>query len=340
MSKTNILFTCAGRRNYIIKYFKETLKGDGNIVAADMQLTAPALSDADKAYIVPPVDSDSYINELLEICKKEEIRAIISLNDLELPVLSSNKSCFDEIGVRVIISNGQVIDICFDKWKTIEFAKGNNIKVPMTFLNYEALTNYLDSKSIEFPLVVKPRWGSASIGIEFPDNEYELELCYKLVKEKLKKSILANAGSSDPKNTILFQEKIIGKEYGIDVLNNFDGKPVKVYVKEKLAMRAGETDKAVLRNIPELEKMGYTIGTSLGHIGNLDIDVFEKDGKYYLLEMNPRFGGGYPFSHMSGANYPKALISWLEDKDYNCEDFSHNYDQVFSKCDTLIKVKI
>jgi carbamoyl-phosphate synthase large subunit len=76
----------------------------------------------------------------------------------------------------------------------------------------------------------------------------------------------------------------------------------------------------------------------LGHIGNLDCDIFESDGRYYLLEMNPRFGGGYPFSHVAGANYPDAICTWIEGKDYCFDKFSRKYNQPFAKCDTLIRV--
>ena len=103
-------------------------------------------------------------------------------------------------------------------------------------------------------------------------------------------------------------------------------------------MRAGETDKSVLRKKPELEVIGKKIGNSLKHIGNLDCDIFERDGEYYLIELNPRFGGGYPFTHYSGGNYVKAIISWLNNESYDFHDFSRKYDLVFSKTDTIINV--
>jgi len=150
--------------------------------------------------------------------------------------------------------------------------------------------------------------------------------------------MLAEASKSDFENAILIQEKIDGIEYGVDVLNDFDGKTRQVYVKEKLAMRAGETDKSTLRNKPEIEEMGFKIGNSLKHIGNLDCDVFEKDGRLYLLELNPRFGGGYPFTHMSGGNYVAAILSFLRGEEFDFDTFQRRYDVVFSKCDILMQV--
>ena len=334
----NILFTCAGRRNYLLQYFKNVLSGNGNVVAADMQATAPAMADADKAIVVPGVYESKYIDSLLEICHSEKIQGILSLNDLELPILAAAREQFDAAGVKLIVSNETVIEICFDKHKTNLFAESLNIKTPHTFLSLADAKTALLKGTLAFPLVIKPRWGSASIGIEFPESMEELELAYILLTKKLTRSILSKASNAEPEQAILIQEKINGIEYGLDILNDFSGKPAQVYVKEKLAMRAGETDKAVLRNIPALEEMGFQIAHALSHIGNLDCDIFESNGEYYLLEMNPRFGGGYPFSHMSGANYPAAIIAWLEGKEYDFSSFQKIYDQAYAKCDTLIKI--
>lgn len=334
----NILFTCAGRRNYLINYFKDVLNGDGKIVAADMQLSAPALVDADIAIEVPSVYDADYIPKLLEICQKYQVKGLISLNDLELPILGSNISRFESIGTKVIIASNCAIDICFDKWETVQFCKEHNINTPLTFKSEANARDAIQKGLLKFPLVIKPRWGSASIGIEFPDSFDELELTYRLLKIKLDKTILAKASNQDFENSILIQEKIDGREFGLDILNDFNGSTVAVYVKEKLAMRAGETDKAVLRNNPELEELGYKIGNALGHIGNLDCDLFERNGEFYLLEMNPRFGGGYPFTHMAGGNYPAAIIAWLKGENYDINQFKREYDQPYAKCDRMIKV--
>lgn len=334
----NILFTCAGRRHYLMQFFKDALGGSGKIIGADMQMSAPALVLADKAIKVPSVYSDDYLNTLFQICKEEKINAIISLNDLELPILAAAREEFEEMGVKVIVSTKEVIDICFDKWKTFKFAQELGLNLPKTYLTLADAKDAINNGTLEFPLVVKPRWGSASIGIEFPENLEELELAYRLQSLRLKRTILSEVSKQDIGRAILIQEKIDGKEYGVDVLNDFDGKTHQIYVKEKLSMRAGETDKAVLRNVAELKKIAFMLGERLGHYGNLDCDFFEKDGKYYLLELNPRFGGGYPFSHVSGANFPEAMICWIRGEKYDFSGFKNNFDNIFAKCDTLISV--
>lgn len=334
----NILFTCVGRRHYLIDYFQKVKPVGSKIVGADMQLSAPAMQIVDKQYLVQSVYASDYIEELKSICEKEDIGAIISLNDLELPILSSQKKSFETIGVKVIISIKEVIDICFDKWKTVEFAQSIGISTPDTYLNLNSALTAIDRGILKFPIVIKPRWGSASFGIEFLESVEELEKAYWLLEKKLFRSMLAEISKTDEHNSILIQEKIVGKEYGLDILNDFEGKNITVYVKEKLAMRAGETDKSVLRDQKDIEQIGKKIGENLKHISNLDCDLFEKDGKYYLLEMNPRFGGGYPFSHMSGANFPAIIYALLNNDPIKNEWLSKDYNKVMAKFDSLIFV--
>jgi len=266
----NILLTCAGRRNYLLNFFKEELKGEGLVIAADMQMSAPAMAVADKKFIVQAVYAEGYIDSLLNICAENKVNALISLNDLELPLLSARKEDFEQIGTKVIVADISAIDIAFEKKKTVEFANFIGVKTPKTFTNFNEAAVALEEGDLSFPLVVKPRWGSASIGLEFPTNQEELELAYRLLSLRLSRTMLAEASKSDFENAILIQEKIDGIEYGVDILNDFDGRTRQVYVKEKLAMRAGETDKSALRNKPEIEEIGFKIGNALKHIENLD----------------------------------------------------------------------
>lgn len=334
----NILFTCVGRRHYLVDYFQRAKPSGSLIIGADMQSTAPAMAIVDKPCIVPAVYDPHYVEILADICRKEDVGAIISLNDLELPVLSAHDALFREAGVRLLVSSPAVTDICFDKWKTVEFATQLGIKTPKTYLDLGSASEAIVKGELKFPVVVKPRWGSASIGIEFPADMQELEMTYALLQKKLFRSMLAEISRTDALQAILIQEKVGGTEYGLDVFNDLDGRNLAVYVKEKLAMRAGETDKARLCNHPAMESLGKTIGENLGHIANLDCDVFEYEGNFYLIEMNPRFGGGYPFSQMSGANFPAAIYAMLNNESLNTDWFSKNFDQIFSKCDILIPV--
>lgn len=332
----NFLFTCAGRRAYLLKYFKEQLNGDGLIVAADMQLSAPALSVADIKCCVPSVYEDGYIDAVAELCKKYSISALISLNDLELPILAKNAARFAEVGTKLILSDPDVIQTCFDKYQTSVFIESLNLLSPTTVVGYQYAIKKIDEGKLKFPLILKPRWGSGSIGIEKVAGMEEFNEVYASLKRKIKKSILATA--SEGEDYILIQEYIDGQEFGMDVMNDLDGNTIGIVVKKKLAMRAGETDKAVIVEVPEIEKIGMTIGNSLRHIGNLDCDILEKDGKFYVLELNPRFGGGFPFTYEAGANYPKVLIDLLKGNEANRSLLKAEVGTAFAKCDYLVRV--
>lgn len=333
---TNILFTCAGRRTYLLKYFKEQLGEDGLIIGADMQLSAPALSVADVKEKVPAVYTDNYIDCVIEICKRNKVDAVICLNDLELPILAANKARFESIGVFPIVSRQEVINICFDKYLTAEYIESIGLKTPKTFINLDEAKSAISNGVLSFPLVLKPRWGSGSIGIEFVNDMEELDEVYAMLLKKVKKSILATASHGN--EYILIQQKIDGQEYGMDVMNDFNGNNRGVSVKKKLAMRAGETDKAKTVDIEEIRLIGKTLGENLKHIGNLDVDVFEKSGEYYILELNPRFGGGFPFSYEAGVNFPQAIIEWLKGNEIDNSILVPKYGKTFAKCDYLVKV--
>ena len=187
----NILFSCAGRRTYLLKYFKEALQNEGLIVATDMQLSAPALSVADRVEQVPPVYADNYIEVVLGVCLKYDIKALISLNDLELPILSAHREEFENAGVALIVSSDKVINICFDKFRTAQYIESLGLNTPKTFINYQEALNAIDKGELSFPLVLKPRWGSGSIGIEFVEDKEEMDIVYHLLLKKVKKGTVA-----------------------------------------------------------------------------------------------------------------------------------------------------
>ena len=334
----NILFTCAGRRTYLLRYFKENLSVGDKIVATDMQLSAPALQVADVKLQVPTVYSPDYVDTIQHICKEYDIAAVFSLNDLELPVLAENKPQFEAQGVKLIVSDIPVIEIAFDKYKTAKWIESIGLAAPKTYVRLKDVKDALSKGDVCFPLFMKPRWGSGSIGLESISDMEELDIYYGLLMKKIKKNILATASVGD--EYIISQEKLTGNEYGIDVMNNLDGKNVGVSVKQKLAMRSGETDKAITVNLPEVHEIGRIIGDALGHIGNLDVDIMQRaDGTYCVLELNPRFGGGFPFSYEAGVNLPKVLIQWIKNEPADLSLLEPAYGKMFAKNDYLLEIK-
>ncbi|MEL7240813.1 MAG: ATP-grasp domain-containing protein [Cyanobacteria bacterium J06643_5] len=334
----NVILTCAGRRNYIVKYFQEALNGKGMVFACDVSPEAAALQEADKSFVLPPVDSDDYLDKLLYICKNNDIRLLISLHDLELPILAKQRERFAEVGTILAISSPEVINICFDKWATFKFLRSHNIPTAKTYLLLSEAQQAIAAGEIEYPLVVKPRWGTASIGIHYPGDDEELELAYRYVNKLLTKTFLSNVSASEPDKCVIIQEKLFGQEYGLDIVNDLQGSYQSTFVKHKLKMRAGETDRATTLFSTQLEELGQNLSQELSHIANLDCDVMMNASGYAVLEMNPRFGGGYPFSHYAGVNLPAALIAWSKKEDIKQEWLQLEHNITSSKCDRLVGV--
>ncbi len=308
----NILLTSAGRRTYLVQYFKDVLKGKGRVHASNSLMTY-TLTQADKCVITPGIYDDGYIDFLLKYCQQEKITAIIPLFDIDLPVLALHSERFVKAGVRLIVSSERVTSICNDKWETYCFLKGIGCTQPQTFLSFDAAEKALQTGSISFPLFIKPRWGMGSIGIFQAETMDELRVLYQKVKREIFKTYLRFEAKADENACVLIQEKIDGQEYGLDVLNNLSGHYVTTIAKKKLAMRAGETDSAEIVDAARFEPVGRLLSHSLSHIGNLDVDCFLSDaGEIYVLELNCRFGGQYPFSHSAGADFPRQIVTWLE----------------------------
>lgn len=308
----NILLTSAGRRTYLIEYFKKALAGKGLVHASNSLLTY-SLLQADRHVISPAIYDDSYINFLINYCKENDISAIISLFDIDLPVLAQNKERFAKNGISLITSDYEVTQICNDKWKTYNFLRSIGLKQTKSYIELSEAKKDLASGELKFPLFVKPRWGMGSIGLYQAENEEELDVLYNKLHREIFKTYLKYESKADADKCIIIQEKIKGDEYGLDVLNDLKGNYVTTIAKHKLAMRAGETDIAKIVDASSFVAIGKKISEKMRHIANLDIDCFmTPTGDIYVLEMNCRFGGQYPFSHLAGADFPKQIVEWLE----------------------------
>lgn len=308
----NVLLTCAGRRNYLVRYFRQALRGRGKVLAADLSLEAPALQEADGAFLVPAVSDPGYCDRLLALCGEQAVGLVVPLNDLELPVLAAGRARFEAAGVRVVVSSPDVIRRSFDKWETFEFLRSGGIPVPTTYRSLNEARAACRRGVLRFPLVVKPRWGTASIGIHTAEDEEELELAHRFARKQVARSIIAGVSAQDPERSVLIQECLKGEEYGLDVVNDLDGRHRATLIRRKLGMRAGETDRAVTCDDAAIVALGARLGEFVGHVGNLDCDLIRGTGGWGILDMNPRFGGGYPFVHAAGADLPAAILAWAE----------------------------
>lgn len=317
----NVLLTSVGRRTYLVNYFKEELKQrGGKLFASNSSMLAPALYEADEHIVSPLIYDEKYESFLMEFSKKNKINLIISLFDIELPKLSMLKEKFKEEGIEIIVGEPWLTVMTNDKWKTYTFLKENGFNAVEAFNNLSHTLEALDKNEVEFPLFVKPRWGMGSIAVYKVEDKEELNFYHKKVTREIRQTYLKYESESDIENAVLIQAVLPGNEYGLDIINDLQGNYCTTIVKKKLAMRSGETDAAEVVNEPILEKLGKSISNLTKHPAIMDVDVFF-DGKIaYVLELNARFGGGYPFSHISGVNLPKAIISWHCNEQVNKEE--------------------
>lgn len=332
----NVLLTCAGRRHYLTTYFKQALGDLGRVVGTDMDLSAPALQACDVSRQVPGVFDPSYLDELKKVILEENIHMVFSLNDLEVCLLAENRAALEqETGATFYVPPVQTLDVCADKWRTVEFAREIGIVAPETFLTVASAVVALEVGRVQFPLIIKPRWGSASIGLHVVETLSDLETAFETCRKAVAKSALSSLGAED---TVIIQEVIQGPEYGVDLLYGKQENFIGFTAKKKLAMRAGETDKAVTVAPGPFQETVDKIAAALPHRGNLDCDFLERDGKLYLLEFNTRFGGGYPFTHLAGANHVQMLLNDYQGKALG--EYGYAVGKGFAKCDTLVEVPI
>lgn len=307
----NVLLTSVGRRAYMVKYFKDALGENGQVHVCNSDDKTVAFHYADKSIISPLIYDDNYIPFLLDYCKENKIDILLSLFDIDLLVLARNKQKFADIGTRVIVSEPELIGICNDKWKTYLFLKENGFNVPKTYLSLQQVIRAIDSGELSYPIIVKPRFGCGSIALSIAEDEMALLYYFRRNTRTISRSYLKYESAAVAEDEqIIYQECLQGQEYGADIINDLSGRYQSTIIKKKIAMRAGETDIAELVDLPVIKNECERLGTLTKHIANMDCDVFLVNGKPYILEMNARFGGGYPFSHIGGCNLPKALIEW------------------------------
>ena len=306
----NILLTSVGRRTYVIDYFKEALGNSGKVFATNSSDTY-TLSRADVSYISPIIYSDEYISFMLDLCKKEEIDIVLSLFDIDLPILAHNKQAFEDIGTLFIGPSYEAALIGNDKLRTYEFFKSVGLNTPRSYFDSEEVLSLLDQNQLTFPLVIKPRWGMGSISINIVSNVDELKVLYKKCRYEIENSYLKYESGADIDKAVVIQEFIKGQEYGLDLYKDLSGELVYMSAKKKIAMRSGETDIAEIVESKSFQNFVRIVAKNLDFTGVLDVDCFISGNRVYGLEINPRVSGSYPFSHIAGARYPAQLIKWF-----------------------------
>lgn len=291
----NFLFCSVGRRGEIIKGFKQSLDKDSRIIATDCDNTAPALYFADKQYIVPRITDNYYLSTILDVCKKENINAITTFIDPEIEILAENRDKFETIGVQVLAPYLETAKLCFDKFKMYEFLRDNDVKTVKSYGNISSFIDDYKSEKCGFPVFVKPRTGSGSVGVRKVYNYNEL------------KNIFTR------ESDLIIQEFMDGDDLDADVyVDTISHKAVSIFTKRKLETKIGGANKTISFKDEKLFQIIKEIVLKLKFNGPIDMDFFYKDGDYFLSEINPRFGEAYLHAYGCGVDFIQLIINNLK----------------------------
>lgn len=304
MDSINVLILSAGRRVELVNCFKNAAKEldiNSRIIAADLSNMAPAIYFADKYYHIPRIGTDNYLNEIINICNKENIKLIVPTIDTELLILAKNKEYIEsKTNAKLLVSDLSVIEICRNKINSQKFFEENHFGVPK-------MINDIHSNNFDFPVFIKPLDGSSSINAFKVNNQEELEFFYSYIKNPI------------------VQEMMVGIEYTVDVFLDYNSQIITIAPRQRIATRSGEIakgkiikDREIINDVARLMKV-------LKPIGHITVQCMKTSRGIQYIEINPRFGGGAPMTIKAGANSCKNLYKLLQGETltYN-EDYRDN----------------
>jgi carbamoyl-phosphate synthase large subunit len=285
----NILITSAGQRVSLVRAFKKELTKyfeNGKVYTIDLNpIFAPACHVSDGYLKVPRVTDPNYINELIKICKDWQIAVVIPTIDTELQILSKHKNEFEEIGISIIVSSNEFVEKCRDKRLINTFFENNGIEIPIQY----SRENY------SFPLFIKPYDGSLSKDIFLVKSQNDWQTYF------------------DENEKLMFMEYIDPEEhdeYTVDAYYDKNSSLKCVVPRKRLFVRAGEVNKGLTVKNNIVKTIEEKLNVIDGAFGCLTMQFFlnKVTDRIIGIEINPRFGGGYPLTYLAGGNFPKWII--------------------------------
>jgi carbamoyl-phosphate synthase large subunit len=290
----NILLSSAGRRVTLLNLFRKTIEDlglTGQMIATDVSPLAAAWQRADVHYIVPPCDAPDYIESLLSISRQHDVSLIVPTIDTELPLLAAHRVQFEALGTTVLVSSPECIRITADKSCTNHWLTVNRFPTVQQTSVLEAIG---DARKWPLPLIAKPRNGSSSIGL--------LRLTGRGAMEQLLE-----------RNDYVIETVAGGQEYTVDVLVDRRAKVLCAVPRRRMEVRAGEVSKGVTVRSEPMQELATAVCEHLPEAyGVINVQMFKaEDGTLAVVEINARFGGGFPLSARAGADYPRWIIEEL-----------------------------
>lgn len=307
-----IIISSAGRRLYLIDWFREAFEAlgvEGRVVVAENDPKSSSASYGDVGRWLPRYDDPEYGPELLRLVAEFDAKVFVSANDYELMHVHVNSGLADTLRQRSVLVPG-VSALwqagCVDKLKMARMLASIGVPTPATISGADNCG--IDELSAQFDeFVVKHRFGSGSSGLRFVSGEH---VRHAVAEAAL--SAPAAHGHPPTSDDVVVQPKLAGTEYGVDIIGSLtgDGMLSGVLARRKLRMRAGETDKAVTVDSAPFAQVSELISQASKLTGLIDVDMFVDDsGEVSVIDINPRFGGGYPFVHLAGADVPLYYLA-------------------------------
>ncbi|GAA1773512.1 ATP-grasp domain-containing protein [Luedemannella helvata] len=293
--RVTILLSSAGRRVSLLRSLREAAAAagyDARVIACDADPTAPALHVADAAFLAPPCAGADFDDFAVDLAARERVDLVVPTIDPELPVWSRLRERLAAVGTTVAVSGPQTVEIAADKRRTHEHCVRNGIPCPRQATPSAVLAGRARWR---LPLIVKPARGSGSDGVLRVSDWSQLRH-------------VAGVGG------LVVEELVPGVEHTVDVYLDRRGVAHCPVVRRRLAVRAGEVSKAQVVRDARLESVAVKTVESLPDaFGVLNVQVFADGPDVSVIEINARFGGGYPLTWRAGGRYGQWLIQEVLD---------------------------
>ena len=278
------MFSTIGKRGYIADYLRQA-DPQAYIVGTGDSIFAPGFASCDQSVLLPSIRDSRYLSQVSELVSTLKINAILSFTDPDVAALSTIRTELSSRGVTCFFPDPDTTLFGFDKLETFRWAQKNGVSVPHTTTDPETARSEL-----RFPLIRKPRFGSASVGVSIIQHAAEL------------------LPPKEDTTEYIYQELIAGQEVNIELCSDLNGRVMSVSAWRKLLSRNGETQLAITTRRKDLIETALSLGEKARIVGPCDIDIIDRDGQLFLIEFNMRFGGGYPVSHFAKANFLELLV--------------------------------
>lgn len=291
MPDVTVLLTCAGQRVDIVRAFRATLsdgRHGGRVLVSDLDPLSPSLFAADGAVELPPVDDPGYGEAVAEACRREGVRAVLPLTDLDPVLLARAAPLIERAGARVFLPSPEVALGCQDKWSCHEMLTARGLPSPPTWL-----PDAVDRDELPYPVLLKPRLGFAARHIYRCEDREQLEFFLRY----------------SPAESVV-QRALPGREFSIDCLGGLDGRALGAVPRAMIQAKGGEQIKGETLDDPQLTRLGADVVEALGLAGPSTVQCFRENGRILgITDINTRFGGAFPLPQAAGAGYPEMIVA-------------------------------